>query len=198
MCSSDLGKSASKKINKKAAKNLKSQGYTVRNNRVVLRKTETVRQNEVVPKASPEGMSHKYAVKRLTLNHTSKDVIDEQDLDKKIDGFLNGLSEDEYISFEIYGSMSRTFPVWDREGMRKYLLGHGDSSGKFVGDKPIAVRRTFIGNKSDAHAFNQERAASRTDAQKSKDAARKRKYRARKKEQSATLEAAKAKAKKRK
>jgi hypothetical protein len=169
-------KSKAKKVSKSAAKNLKSQGYTVRRNKVVVRKNETVRRGEVVPSSSPENLSNKYAIKRMSLRRDDDGEIDPDYMEKKVDEFLKGLGPNDYFSVEIYGNYGRVFNGSQREALMQYLSGQYGSANS----KVSYIKRVYVGSREDAHAFNQEKEDAKIARKRQNERRRKARYRERK------------------
>jgi hypothetical protein len=175
------GKSRTKKVSKAAAKNLRSQGYTVRKQRVLIRREETVRQNEVVPKSAPEGKTKKYAMKRIKLQPPASFRGDyDKYIDDEVNKFMAGLSPDDYFSVEIYGGiMSKVFHGGQKAALANWLKG-GDSFSP-PKNRPIDVRRIYIGGEDEAQEFNLEQGDEQYERNKKRERDRKRKSRAKNK-----------------
>jgi len=170
-------KSKVRKVTPEAAKNLKSQGYTVRRGRVIVRKDETIRRGEVVKTVSPENKSNQYAIKRLNLKRHPDKTIDVDYLEKNAIAFMQGLSKYDYVAVDVYGNWGKIFNGEDVEGLIEYLIENYGTR-----KNPVAyIRRIYVGNRDQAKEAYQEKEDSRIAKTKSRNAARKRQYRARKK-----------------
>jgi hypothetical protein len=170
-------KAKTKKVAPKAAKNLKEQGYTVRRGRVIVRKDETVRRNEVVKESSPENKSNQYAIKRLNLKRHPDKTIDTDYLEKHASAFMAGLTKYDYVAVDVYGNYGEIFNGEDVEGLIQYLVQNYGSR-----KNPIAyIRRIYVGGRAEARTVLQAKEDKQIASRKAYEARKKRQQRARRK-----------------
>lgn len=172
------GSAKVKRVSPKVAKKLRKEGFTVTRNKVLVRETETIRKGEVVPKASPEGLSSKYATKILRIRPSKRaKELDPDFIEKRIDAFMAGMGSKDYFSVEIFGHYGRTFNGDQKQELLNYIFSNYGANNPGVTE----IRKIYVGSYNEAHEFNRYKEDLREAGKRQRDNARKRRQRAAKK-----------------
>jgi hypothetical protein len=172
-----------KPVSKKAAKDLKRQGFTVRNNRVKVKRSETVRRGEVVPIGTESKDVAAKAKRRLRLYRTEDGELDEESLEDQAKRFFAGVKPDQYFGVGIDGNFKKVF--------------HGGQMQEFIdwvvaayGNRPDIkfLERVYVGGRDEAKKALQERADKRAKKYSEYDRRRKARWRENKKKIQAAID----------